>query len=178
MFKYILATTDGSDHASKAVDLASDLAAKYGAALMLLHVLPHGHLSEDLRRFAETEHLTRHSNPLPMSEEPTEEHISLAVTRLEPTEEEEESVHYIFEILGQRILQQAQDMARAKGVEDVRAKTLDGEPVEQILKCAEKEKVDLIVLGSRGLGDLKGLLMGSVSHKVCHLATCTCLTVK
>ncbi|MDP6885037.1 MAG: universal stress protein, partial [Rhodospirillales bacterium] len=61
MFKYILAATDGSNHAKKAVELASDLAAKYDATIMLLHVLPHGHLTGDLRRFAEAEHLTRHS---------------------------------------------------------------------------------------------------------------------
>jgi co-chaperonin GroES (HSP10) len=30
----------------------------------------------------------------------------------------------------------------------------------------------------RTLGDLQGLLMGSVSHKVSHLADCVCLTVK
>jgi nucleotide-binding universal stress UspA family protein len=178
MFKYILAATDGSDHANKAVDLASDLAAKYDATLMLLHILPHGHLTGDLRRFAESEHLSSRPNPLPMSEEPTEEHISLAVARLEPTEEEEVSVHYVFEILGERILQQAQRIAKGKGIKDLRTKITDGEPVDKILACAEKEKADLIVLGSRGLGDLKGLLMGSVSHKVCHLSTCSCVTVK
>ena len=178
MFKYILAATDGSDHANKAVDLASDLAARYGAKIMLLHVLPHGHLSGDLRRFAEAEHLSRHTNPLPMSEEPTEEHIALALARLEPTEEEEVSVHYVFEILGQRILDQAQEIAHRKGLDDVRTKITDGAAVEEILRCAEEEKADLIVLGSRGLGKLKGLLMGSVSSKVFHLATCTCVAVK
>jgi nucleotide-binding universal stress UspA family protein len=35
----------------------------------------------------------------------------------------------------------------------------------------------MIFLGSRGLGDAKGLLMGSVSHKVAHLAECTCVSV-
>ena len=178
MFKSILAATDGSDHANKAIDLASDLAAKYDARLVLLHILPHGHLSGDLRRFAETEHLTKHTNPLPISEEPTEEHIALAVSHLEPTEEEEPSVHYVFEILGQRVLDQGKAIAQGKGVNKVQIKMKDGEPVEEILKCAKAENADLIVLGSRGLGGLQGLLMGSVSHKVCHLATCTCVTVK
>jgi nucleotide-binding universal stress UspA family protein len=32
-------------------------------------------------------------------------------------------------------------------------------------------------VGSRGLSDLKGAFFGSVSHKVCHQAHCTCITV-
>ena len=32
--------------------------------------------------------------------------------------------------------------------------------------------------GPRGLGDVSGILMGSVSHKVAHLATSACVTVK
>jgi nucleotide-binding universal stress UspA family protein len=35
-----------------------------------------------------------------------------------------------------------------------------------------------IFLGSRALGDAQGLLMGSVSHKVAHLAECTCVSLK
>ena len=39
MIKTILVATDGSDHAKKALSLASDLGAKYGARLVLVHVL-------------------------------------------------------------------------------------------------------------------------------------------
>ena len=54
----------------------------------------------------------------------------------------------------------------------------EGDPVERILEAQKREQADLIVLGSRGLGNMKGLLLGSVSHKVAHLAECACLTVK
>ena len=43
---------------------------------------------------------------------------------------------------------------------------------------AKDRMVDAIVIGSRGLSDIKGLFLGSVSHKVGHLAECTCITVK
>ena len=54
----------------------------------------------------------------------------------------------------------------------------DGDPATSILRAADDEAADIIVMGRRGLGDLAGLLLGSVSHKVTHLASCACLTVK
>jgi nucleotide-binding universal stress UspA family protein len=53
-----------------------------------------------------------------------------------------------------------------------------GDPADAILEAAKREKADTIVLGSRGLGDFKGLVLGSVSHKVAAHAECTCITVK
>ena len=50
--------------------------------------------------------------------------------------------------------------------------------LDRILAAAEHENADMIVMGSRGMGDLKGLFVGSVSNKVSHLAPCTCVTVK
>jgi nucleotide-binding universal stress UspA family protein len=53
-----------------------------------------------------------------------------------------------------------------------------GQPARTIVHVAEQLEVDCIVMGSRGLGDFEGLLLGSVSHKVASLAKCTCVTVK
>jgi nucleotide-binding universal stress UspA family protein len=53
-----------------------------------------------------------------------------------------------------------------------------GSPAKEILEIAGRLDVDFIVMGSRGRGDLEGLLIGSVSHKVSHLAKQTCITVK
>ena len=55
--KRILVALDGSEHSDKALDLASDLAAKHGAELVLLHVIPDRPLSDAERRMAETEYL-------------------------------------------------------------------------------------------------------------------------
>ena len=53
-----------------------------------------------------------------------------------------------------------------------------GHPVEGILCVAEREKVDLIVIGSRGLRGMKELLLGSVSSAVMHHAPCPVLVVR
>ncbi|MEK7817471.1 MAG: universal stress protein [Actinomycetota bacterium] len=47
-----------------------------------------------------------------------------------------------------------------------------------ITDIAKERKVDLIILGSRGLSEVKGLLLGSVSNKVLQHAECPVLVVK
>ncbi|MDA8213328.1 MAG: universal stress protein [Clostridia bacterium] len=53
-----------------------------------------------------------------------------------------------------------------------------GNPVQIICEMVEKEGYDLIIMGSRGLGEIKGLLLGSVSDRISHLAKCPVLIVK
>jgi nucleotide-binding universal stress UspA family protein len=72
----------------------------------------------------------------------------------------------------------AEAAAKKAGVKKVDTVMLSGDPADAILNRAKKEKADLIVLGTRGFGELKGLLLGSVSHKVAARAHCACMTVK
>jgi nucleotide-binding universal stress UspA family protein len=53
----------------------------------------------------------------------------------------------------------------------------EGREAESILKVAESRKADLIVMGTRGLGSVKGFLVGSVSRKVIHYASCPVMVV-
>jgi nucleotide-binding universal stress UspA family protein len=53
-----------------------------------------------------------------------------------------------------------------------------GDPVAEILAIARKESADLIVIGSRGLGAIRGAVMGSVSQKVAQTADCPVMIVK
>jgi nucleotide-binding universal stress UspA family protein len=54
---------------------------------------------------------------------------------------------------------------RERGIDSVMRIAL-GDPAEKILEAALVEPYDLIVMGSRGFGPLKGALLGSVSRKV------------
>lgn len=53
-----------------------------------------------------------------------------------------------------------------------------GHPAEAILRIAEDDGYDLIILGSRGLSAIRSFLLGSVSDKVSHHSHCPVLIVK
>ena len=56
--------------------------------------------------------------------------------------------------------------------------TLFGYAARNIIDDAKEHDVDVIVMGSRGRGDLAGLLLGSTAHKVIHLADRPVLIVR
>jgi len=45
-----------------------------------------------------------------------------------------------------------------------------GQPAEAIAQVARDKSIEHIVMGTRGLGRIQGLVMGSVAMKVIHLA--------
>jgi nucleotide-binding universal stress UspA family protein len=53
-----------------------------------------------------------------------------------------------------------------------------GHPAEMIVRAAARQKADLIVMGSRGLTDVRAFLLGSVSRKVVMHADCPVLLIK
>lgn len=55
---------------------------------------------------------------------------------------------------------------------------LEGPAGEVIAETAKTEKCELIVMGSRGLSNLQGLIIGSVTHRVLHTASCPVMVVK
>jgi nucleotide-binding universal stress UspA family protein len=54
----------------------------------------------------------------------------------------------------------------------------EGVPADQILRAARLGAIDLVVIGARGLGPVKRLLLGSVSERVLHHSDCPVLVVK
>ena len=173
MFKKILVATDGSRHAAKAVETASDLAVKYGAELIVLHVLLHGRPLSEIRQLAEAEYDVR----LPPAPPPP---AGLSGTGAAMVDDSKtiQALYRAIGAIGDKIVQQANQAARDVGVAAVTSRVEDGDAVQRILDCAGREEVDLIVMGSRGLSGLSGLLLGSTSHKVSQLADCAVLTVR
>lgn len=53
-----------------------------------------------------------------------------------------------------------------------------GEPAREIIAYAEEVGADFIVVGSRGRGTVKSLLLGSTSHGVIHGAPCDVIVVR
>ncbi|OMF22587.1 universal stress protein [Paenibacillus sp. FSL H8-0548] len=57
-------------------------------------------------------------------------------------------------------------------------KIITGDPGPVIVEYANNEKVDLVIIGSRGLNALQEFVMGSVSHKVVKRVQCPVIVVK
>ena len=82
------------------------------------------------------------------------------------------------EEIGRNMIEAAKQITGDHGCKNVETQIEAGSPAQHILDSAKKHNVDLIVMGSRGLTDIAGLLLGSVSHKVTHLAECSCVTIR
>jgi nucleotide-binding universal stress UspA family protein len=56
--------------------------------------------------------------------------------------------------------------------------TTFGDAAREIMADAKEHDVNVIVMGSRGRGDLAGAILGSTAHKVIHLADRPVLVVR
>lgn len=145
--KNILVPVDSSKASKRAVEVAADLAQKYGAQLTLLHVMRDAPVPESLLTMADVEKM-----------------VGIRADLLE--------------FVGNKILKEAKDIAKAGGIDKPVAKLAEGDPATAIIKEARIYSADLIVMGTRGMGELKSALLGSVSRKVSNLAETNVLIVK
>lgn len=171
MFETILCPIDGSDHARKALRLATDLAKASGGRLVVLHVLLDGVASEEMRRFAQIEGLERHTEPVMASLAEVAGRLDYHYTRAP------EGTRALTE-LGNFLLEDAKRTAKSEGVERVETMLEAGDTGKAILSAQSDLGADAIVLGSRGLGDVSALFLGSTSHTVMNRAPCTVIAVK
>ncbi len=147
MLKNILVATDASPASNRAINIAADMAGKYGATLHLLYAVREMQLPPELKKMAEVE--------------------KIAGARSD-----------VLDFVGRKILSEAESRALKKGANKVYSSLEHGDPATVILRYAKRRKADLIVLGTRGLGQVKGMLMGSVSRKVTNLSEISCLIIR
>lgn len=82
-----------------------------------------------------------------------------------------------YEERGRHILEKVSQLLEDSPFE-VESLLCDGDIVSEIIRISQEVKADLLVVGSRGLGEVKSMFLGSVSHKVVHHARCPVLLVK
>jgi nucleotide-binding universal stress UspA family protein len=75
-------------------------------------------------------------------------------------------------------LNESAEVVRKAGGRVTKTKVLVGSPAHEICRYAGENDADCIVMDRRGLGNVAGLLMGSVSHKVGHLTKRTLITTE
>jgi len=175
MIRKILLAYDGSDNGRRALDMATELAAKLQADLYIVHVLMHGHPAEEMVRMAEIEHIAE------QVQQTVTPGVAYTVGRaydMFSLRKNNAGESRVIAALGEQLLTYAKSQAAERGVKNVQTATRNGDYADQILEAAEAQEADMIVLGSRGLGTIRGAVLGSVSQKVLHHAAQTVVAVK
>lgn len=89
----------------------------------------------------------------------------------------EADMHEEFRKSSTKQLKEIKDRYQDQGV-DIEVVQADGVPFVEIIKAADRKKVDLIVMGSHGGSGISHLLLGSVADRVVHKASCPVMCIK
>ncbi len=150
MINKLLVAVDGSSHSLKAVDYASAIAVCCKASLIILTVV--------------RVHKVREISAELRTYAELEDIPSVDLDALK--------------MIAGELVAYAEKRSREKGVDDIVTKVQQGPVARTIIACAQQHGVDIIVVGSRGFGNIEATLRGGVSNRVELLAKCPVLTVK
>ena len=163
MFTPILVPVDFSAYASAALRYAADIAARFAASIIVLHVIPRATTS-----YAVHQRLGHRDMPL----------LGPFVSQ-SPPEVPPDVVEEVVVDLREQAYTALQAFLPAQlATHPVELRVVVGHPFERIVETAVREKVALIVLGTHGRTGLAHAIMGSVAERVVRLAPCPVLTVK
>jgi len=161
----ILYTTDLSENARYAFAYALSLANLYASKLVILHVLPEDpDLDELVSGYVDAgqwQHIK-------------DQHMQEAREALIGKRREGAIIQ---EVLGE-FYRQAGKASAVNAVESDEILVERGHPVEQIVRVAEEQDIDLIVMGRHGYGALKDALMGGVARGVLRQSSKPVLLVR
>ena len=155
LFEKILVPLDGSEHSLRALEIAIQIARKFGGKITLIHVYS---VAIGPVIMPEPTTLTP-----PMMPAMTSAEVSKAVEAIRKA--------------GASILADGEQKVKA---EEVQVETIlrEGHIVQEIVRTAKEGKFDLIVIGGRGISRIRELLLGSVTDGVIHHASCPVLVIK
>jgi nucleotide-binding universal stress UspA family protein len=148
-FSKILVAIDGSDNSSQAASLAIDIASKHGSELLVIHVLNITKIFQAMGFYG----------------------IAYSKALQNYVDEARMEAGLWFEKINQE----------AKKVDvNVKTEVIEGpfSLVAEIVNYAEQNKVDILIIGSKGRTGFKKLLLGSVASGVVTYATCPVMVVK
>ena len=153
MYKKILVPLDGSEPSNNALEHAIGIAEKFGADLTLLAVVPRV--------------------MIPVF--PDEGFGAAPISAAKDMAQYQDRMKDIY----QNVLTDAEDKIRTEHPE-LKTETIlrEGRPSATIVEVAERDGVDLIVIGSSGIGGITGWILGSTSRRVVDSCTKPILIVK
>jgi len=152
MINKILVATDASAASNRALDMAAQLAEQHNAELFIIHVIRDMQIPFEIQEIPELES--------------------------QQIESFSEAREKIMRKIAENVLKVAREKVEKAGVNKVQTTIGTGDPATSILDFAKRREVDMIVIGTRGLGKLKGTILGSVSRKVTNNAETSCLIVR
>ncbi len=139
---HIIVAVDGSDEAGRAVDWAAHLAKCDDIPLTVVHVMPRGGTNRIPQAMEEFERI---------------EHLHL-------------TEHDLLRSAAEKIVGRAAERATQVGAPKVDTAVLvGGDPATVLAAEAEDLGANLVVMGCRGLSNVPGMMLGSVSHRMLHL---------
>jgi nucleotide-binding universal stress UspA family protein len=148
LFKKIMVPLDGSKNSKDALNVAIEIAKKFGGKVTLVHVYSSGGVF----------------GAPAISDAYTEVPVAVAYR---------ENVRQ----LGNKILEDGKAKVEDEGIE-VETILEEGHVVQEISKMSQGSNFDLIVMGTRGRSEIAELLLGSVSNGVVQHAACPVLLVR
>ncbi|MCM3617044.1 universal stress protein [Sutcliffiella horikoshii] len=168
-FKNIVIAYDGSQSSLKAVKMGIDMKKNTQANITILHVLEETPVNVPIEStrpdavpaggMGGIDGLNIYTNNV-KGQVPSQKHV--ATRNQDGTEQSLNEIHALL----------SQERVEAP------VEVLQGDPAKTICNFADTQESDLIIIGSRGLGGLKKLILGSVSDKVTNTANCPVLIAK
>jgi len=136
MYKRLLVAVDGSEQSYRALDHAIAFAENFGSEIKILAVVS----TINFHFFTDDS-----------------VHVAYSITKYQ------DKVRLIYKDLLIDIVAKIRSEHP-----DIKVSTIlmDGQPSVTIVDMVEKERCDMIIMGSRGIGGIKGLVLGSTSHRV------------